>query len=48
MKGEKGDELMPNAGKKSGEWSHRCSLATGMLLLTVASVASHKVEHLEV
>ena len=47
LKGEESDELMPNTGKKGRKWSHRCPLATGMLLLAVASVASHKIQHLK-
>ena len=48
LKGEKSDKLVPHTGKKGGKRSHRRSLATGMLLLTVPPVASHKIEHLKI
>ena len=48
VKGEKSDKLVPHTGKKGGKRSHRRSLATGMLLLTVPPVASHKIEHLKI
>jgi hypothetical protein len=46
LKGKESDELMPNIGKQGRKWGHRRPLATGMLLLTVAPVAPHKVKHL--